>query len=169
MNPLCSDRNFSVESTCMIHAHIRRRDNIEMWRGLCVSMMIRIENIIDDMLNTRNKESAWTKICRFKAKVRKDSRGGTDANLFFAALAVIHDTRNIAAHPSNHAPRKRQKKTNVSKHLMDKFNSLADMYNRPYLKFKHDTAAPNTDYKRLKWMNGLAQVAVGWITDYSQT
>ena len=40
------------------------------------------------------------------------------------------------------------------------------MHQRPHLKFKHDTSEPNSDYKRLKWMNGLAQIAVAWITDY---
>ena len=168
MDILCSEQNFSVESVCMIHAHSRRRDNIEMWRGSCVSMMIRIENIIDEILNTWNKDT-WTKIHRFENKVREDGRWGPDADLFFAALAVIHDARNMAAHSNDHTPStKQQKKKIISKHLTDNFNSLADMHKRCYLKFKHDTSAPNIDYRRLKWMKGLAQIAVVWITKYRQ-
>lgn len=166
MDLLCSDHNFSAESACMVRAHLRRRGNIEMWRGSCISMMIRIENVIDGMLKTGN-EGAWTKIHRFEDKVRKDGWWGPDADLFFAALTIIHDARDMASHPNDHVPvRRRQEMKIISKHLTDNFNSLADMHNRPYLKFKHETSAPNLDYKRLKWMNGLAQIAIAWITDY---
>lgn len=163
---LCSDRNFSVEAACMIRAHSRRRDNIETQRGSCISMMVRIENIIDGMLDTWDK-NARTKIRLFENKVKKDGRWGLEAKLFFAALAVIRDARNAAAHPGDHVPPKmQQKKKKISKRLMNNFNSLANMYGRHYLKFEHDTSAPNMDYKRLKWMNGLAQVAVTWIDNY---
>ena len=169
MDLLCSDRNFSVEAACMVRAHIRRRGNIEMWRGSCVSMMIRIENIIDRMLNT-GSDGAWIKIHRFEDRVRKDGQWGPDADLFFAALTVIHDARDMASHPSDRMPDRRRREIKIiSKHLADNFNNLADMHRRPYLKFKHGTSEPTLDYKRLKWMNGLAQIAVAWITNYSKT
>ena len=163
---LYSDHDFSVKSSCMIHAHIRRRDNIEMLRGLCISMMVRIENIIDGMLNTWNKGTR-TKIHRFEDRVRKDGRWGPDADLFFATLNIIRNARNMAAHSNEYISNKKQLKRKLeTEHLTDTLNKLADRYERRYLKFKHDISFPNTYYRHLKWMSGLAQIAVAYITDY---
>ena len=168
MNLQCSNRAFSVEAACLVHSHARRRKDIAMWRGLCVSMLLRIEDIIDGMLNTWNRE-AWKKIHMFEDRIRKDGRWGPDADLFFAAVAVILDARNVAAHTQDNMPaKKRQEQEAISKNLTDCFNKLAEMHRRPYLKFKHNISIPDRAYKRLKWMNGIAQIATTWIYKYSQ-
>ena len=168
IKPLCTSSTFSLEAVCLIHAHIRRREDIVAWRGSYVSMLIEIENSIDDIMNTGGKE-AWEKIHAFEDKVRRDGRWGSEADLFFAAVAIIRDARNMASHAQDHrSEKKRREQENALKKMISCFDELADKYERSYLKAEYDESASDHGYKRRKWINSIAQVAVAWIDGYAK-
>ena len=95
MQPLCSSNAFSTYGICLVHAHIRRRDDLPAWRGLFLTMLIAIEDHVDKMMDTWNERSAYNKICKFKDRVKSDACWGSDADLFFAAVDVMRITRNL--------------------------------------------------------------------------
>lgn len=168
IRPLCAGSTFALEAVSLIHAHIRRREDSMAWRGSYVSMLVDIEDSIDDIMNTGGKVAA-EKICAFENRVRRDGCWGDESDLFFAAVAVIRDARNMASHTQTHRSQKKRKSQEATlKNMINDFNTRADKYSRSYLKSEYDESAPDHDYKRLKWINSLAQVAVDWVSEYAQ-
>ena len=170
VQPLCSSNAFSTDGICLVHAHIRRRDDLSAWRGLFLTMLIAIEDHIDKMMGTWNEHSAYKKICKFKDRVKSDGRWGSDAELFFAAVDVIRITRNMGSHPLSNLPEEKlKKKGDGMDELLAKFDELAVKHGCPFRPPRSVTPMPpEHTHALLKWLTSLSQVAVVWIAEYSK-
>ena len=131
-------------------------------------MQIEIEDHIDTMLGTWKTRST-EKIETFKSKVRIDRRWGPDAELFFAAMDVIRDSRNTGSHSLRGMPEEELKrKVEQAERAKAEFHRLARKHKRP---FKPPTFASPTDvdlHTVTKWEIGIAQMAIGWVDEYSK-
>ena len=170
MQPLCSSNAFSTDGICLVHAHIRRRDDLPAWRGLFLTTLIAIEDYVDKMMGTWNEHSAYKKICKFKDRVKSDGRWGSDAELFFAAVDVIRITRNMGSHPLSNLPEEKLKKEeDEMSRLLAEFDELAVKHGCPFRLPRFVTLmSPEHTHALLKWLTSLSQVAVVWIAEYSK-
>ena len=101
--PMHTNNSFRLEGVCMVHSHIRKWTDVIVIRGIIVAISIDIENRIDTIMDKNSaswkNKSFSNKIDGFKNKVEVDGRLDTDAELFFAAVSVVRECRNTAAHP----------------------------------------------------------------------
>ncbi len=168
--PLCSGNKFSIYGICLIHAHIRRRDDLSAWRGLFLTMLQAIEHYADKMMGTWNERSMYNKMCKFKDKVKSDECWGSDAELFFAAVDIIRRTRNMGSHSLSNTPEEKlKKKGDNMDELLAEFDQLAVKLGcslRPP-KFVQPVQPEHT-HAQLKWLTGLSQASVMWIAKYSE-
>lgn len=168
VKPVCSNQEFSLDGICMIHANIRRRDDIAAWDGLYVVALKEIESHIDRVMGTQSTDSVYKKICRFEDKVKSDGLWGPDAELFFAAVEIIRNVRNTGAHSLTSRP-KSKLANNIKKgeELMAKFDALAQKYNCPFRPRRFVLPMqPEDTAKLLKWLISLTQISVAWISGY---
>ena len=170
MKPLCSSNAFSTYGFCLVHAHIRRRDDLPVWRGLFLTMLIAIEDHVDKMMNTWNERSAYKKICKFKDRVKSDGRWGSDAKMFFAAVDVMRIARNLGSHSLSNVPKEKlKKKGDGIDELLVEFDELAVKHGCPFRPPRFVTPmSPEHTHTLLKWLTSLSQVAVVWIAEYSK-
>lgn len=170
MRPLCSSNAFSTYGICLVHAHIRRRDDLSAWRGLFLTMLLAIEHYADRMMGTWNERSAYKKMCKFKDRVKSDGRWGSDAELFFAAVDTIRKTRNTGSHSLSNVPKEKlKKKGDGMDELLAEFDKLAVKHGCPFRPplFVPPAGLEHT-HALLKRLTSLGQVAVVWITEYSK-
>ena len=167
---LRSNHMFSMDGICLIHAHIRRRDDVTGWNSLYLAMAVTIENYIDKMMDTWNVRNAYEKISKFEVKVKSDGRGGPDAELFFAAADVIRSTRNLGAHALVNMPAEKLKeKVEKMNKLIAKFDELAERYGCPFRPPKFISPIPvEYTHMQLKWLTSLTQISVAWIAEYAE-
>ena len=168
--PLCSGHAFSMYGICLVHAHIRRRDDLSAWRGLFLTMLIAIEHFVDKMMDTLDERSVHKKVCKFKYRVRSDGRWGSDAELFFAAVDIMRRMRNMGSHSLSNVPEEKlKKKENEMNELLGEFDKLAVKHGCPFRppQFTPPVRQEHT-HTQLKWMTSLSQVAVMWISEYSK-
>ena len=170
VRPLCSSNAFSTYGICLVHAHIRRRDDLPAWRGLFLTMLIEIEYYVDRMMGTWNERSAYKKMCKFKDRVKSDGRWGSDAELFFAAVDTIRKTRNMSSHSLSNVPEEKLKEREDEMNgLFAEFDKLAVKHGCPFRPPRFVTPMPpERTHALLKWLTSLSQVAVVWIAEYSK-
>ena len=167
MSPLCSGRTFAMDEICLIHAHIRRRDDISAMYEIYAPIMILIEGCMDNMMGTW-KERAEDKIKAFRRRVECDGRCGHDADLFFAAMAALRRIRNIGVHSFIGMPKDDiNKKLEQFKTSTVEFERLAQKYN-----LKFELPAPISDaltdaHVIVKRQFCMARLALTWIVEYS--
>jgi hypothetical protein len=164
--PLCAGPKFSMDAICMIHAHLRRRIDVGTWRARLILIQIRIEMCIDEVLGWSDREFAY-KVKKFKRKITDDDMWGPDAELFFAAVEMLRDTRNLVSHVYNR-PQKRQEKDAAESIKKDNhFHMLLNAYKR------YDIGPPSTgpsDYvpRHPKYYTKIANLAYEWAAAYSR-
>ena len=170
MRPLCSSNAFSTYGICLVHAHIRRRDDLPVWRGLFLTMLIAIEDYADRMIGTWNERSAYKKIYKFKDRVKSDGRWGSDAEMFFAAVDVMRIARNLGSHSLSNVPKEKlKKKGDGMDELLVEFDELAVKHSCPFRPPGFVTPmSPEHTHALLKWLTSISQVAVAWIAEYSK-
>ena len=170
VRPLCSNNAFSMYGICLVHAHIRRRDDLSAWRGLFLTMLLAIEHYIDKMMGTWNERSAYKKMCKFKDRVKSDGCWGSDADLFFAAVDIIRKTRNTGSHPLSNMPgEKLKKKGDEMDELLAEFDKLAAKHDCSFRPPKFvSPVRPEHTHAQLKWLTSISQASVMWIFKYSE-
>ena len=170
VRPLCSSNTFSMWGICLIHAHIRRRDDLSAWRGLFLTMLLAIEHYADKMMGTCNERSVYKKMCKFKDRVKSDERWGSDAELFFAAVDIIRRTHNMDSHSLSNLPgEKLMEMGDEMDELLAEFDKLAAKYGYPFRPPKFVPPIPSEHtHAQLKWFTSLSQASVMWIAKYSE-
>ena len=165
MSPLCSGPTFATDGICLIHAHIRRYDDIPMYDAF-VSIMILIEGYMDKIMGTWER-NANVQIEKFKERVQCDERCGNDADLFFAALDVVKYYRNFAVHSSVGMPNEGKNQIEKLKDLPVTFEELARTYDRPFKlsESPSDTWIDTSTFVKRQFC--IARMALVWIAEYS--
>ena len=120
--PLLTNKFFGIDGICMAHSRMRRWvDNIVIV-GIITSKIIGVENCIDAVMGWNNEWFA-EKVDAFKEKVRDDGRLDYEAELFFAAVDVARECRNVSVHVQKHNPNNKDR----TREKTSKFNRLATM------------------------------------------
>lgn len=163
--PLCAGPKFSIDAICMIHAHLRRRIDVGTWRSRIILIQLRIELCIDGVLG-KSKQSFANKVENFKSRIRDDGMLGPDAELFFAAVDILRDTRNLVAHLYNSSQKKQENDAAESIKKYDCFRELLDYYER------YDICLPSislsdSEPRSLKYHTKIANLAYDWAAAYS--
>ena len=168
IKPSCSNHAFSMDGICLAHAHIRRRYDVAALRGAHLTMQIEIEDYIDVMLGTWKVRSV-ERIEAFKSKVKIDGRWGPDAELFFAALDAIRNSRNTGSHPLQGVPKEElKKKVERVDHSRVEFGKLARKHKRPFGPPMLDSPEEEDLHTVTKWEISIAQMAIRWVAEYSK-
>ena len=165
MSPLCSGPAFATDGLCLIHAHIRRYDDIPMYDAF-VSIMILIEGYMDKIMGTWER-SANEQIKKFKKRVKCDEHSGNDADLFFAALDVVRHYRNFAVHSFVGMPNEDKKQIEKLTDLPVTFEELARTYDRPFKLPALLSNAPMDERTFVKRQFCISRMALVWIAKYS--
>ena len=159
--PLLTDKLFGLDGVCMVHSRIRRwTDNIVIV-GIITSKIIDIENCIDAVMGWNNNSFA-IKIEDFKKKIDDNGRLDLEAELFFAAVDVARECRNVAAHAQKHGPKNKDKTEQKTK----VFNELAVKQKRFELCLMCDPGDPRYMMEALKYYIRLAMCAHNWASKY---
>ena len=167
MIPLCSGRVFSMDGICLVHAHIRRRDDVMALSGAYGSILTEIESHMDEMMGTWDRRTK-DKIKAFRNKVTHDGRLGSDTELFFAAVDVLQKTRHIGMHPLGSMPKvDPDKKGKELESSTIEFDRLAKKYKRPFRPPRFVSNSPVDLHATTKWRFNIARMAVTWIVRYS--
>lgn len=105
---LYAGRDFGFEGVCMLHAHIRMRDNVQFWVGYLAYLTDQFEYLIEYTTilvsrilreeNDLSKLRFTEKINRFVRVLKKAGLDGPDVELFRCAAHTIRDVRNEAIH-----------------------------------------------------------------------
>ena len=169
--PLCSSREFSSDGACLLHAHIRRRDDVAASRGAYNSILIELEGRIN-LLMKREKvwkiRSADKKFEAFKAKVTNEGHSKPEIDLFFAAVDVLRNSRNVGAHPLDGLPLVEiNRKIALGEKRAAEFNRLAERHKRPL--WPPIVSSSRADYHAIvRWESSIAHMAVAWLDEYSK-
>ncbi len=166
--PICSSPAFSLDGICLMHAHIRRRNDVAAWDGLFILALKEIENCIDAIIGIQSMRNAASKVRKFEAKVKSDNLWGPDAELFFAAVKIIQNVRNTGAHTLVNLPRhKLTSMIDKGNQLIAKFDKLAKEHSCPFRPPRFVPPIP-PEYTaiQLKWLISLTQITIAWISEY---
>lgn len=166
--PLYSGRKFALDGICLVHSHIRRRDDEFAMRGAYVSMLREIEGYINGLVKNAWKiNSMDEKFKAFKDKVTNDGHSGSDVRLFFAALDILRNSRNAGVHLVRGLPPAQVKKRRErSEKLAADFDMLANAYNRPL--WPPIVSSLDDSHLINKWEFGVAHMAATWLEEYSR-
>ena len=166
--PLFSGRKLALDAVCLVHAHIRRRHDRSALSGAYVEMMRDIEGRINELVKGAWKiRNADKRIEKFKAKVVNDGHDGPDVELFFAALDVLRNHRNLGAHMTKGLPPAVvEKKRRRGDALMANFDRLANTHRRPL--WPPIASSKADSHFTTKWESSLAHMAVVWLEEYSK-
>ena len=114
-------------------------------------MQIEIEDYIDVMLGTWKLRSV-ERIEAFKSKVKIDGRWGPDAELFFAAMDAIRNSRNTGSHPLQGVPKEElKKKVERVDHSRVEFGKLVRKHKRPFEPPMLDSPEEEDRHTVTKW------------------
>ena len=169
--PLRSGREFALDGVCLLHAHIRRRDDALSLRGEYVSLLTEIEGRINRLME---EEDAWreystkTKFKKFKDRLVEEGRSKPEIEMLLAAVSVLRNNRNIGSHPLTGLPWEEiEKKSLESMKQTTEFRRLAKKYGRPLWpsivlssRACHHTAT--------RWEYSIARMAITWLEEYSK-
>ena len=168
IKPSCSNHAFSMDGICLAHAHIRRRDDVAALRGAYLTMQIEIEGHIDTILGTWRMRPT-DKIKEFKSKVKIDGRWGPGAELFFAAMDVIRNSRNTGSHSLHGMPKEELKKrVKQMAHSKAEFGRLSKKHKRPFGPLMFSSHGQEDLHTVTKWEISIAQMAIEWVAEYSK-
>ena len=161
--PLLTNKFFGIDGICMAHSRMRRWvDNIVIV-GIITSKIIGVENCIDAVMGWNNEWFA-EKVDAFKEKVRDDGRLDYEAELFFAAVDVARECRNVSVHVQKHNPNNKDR----TREKTSKFNRLATMQNRFELCLMCDYDDPRYMIEAIKYYTRLATCAHDWVSEYAK-
>ena len=163
--PLCVGNAFSIDGIFIARAHIRRRQDFMVLRGIYVSLFLEIEERIDKMLGTSG-ERLTDKIKKLKQKIKSDGREGLDADLFFAALDILRHSRHISSHTLGSKSNSKPTNKDLLWNSTTQFDSLAKKYDRR-LRPPEFVSYDLPDFHTImKWRFSMARAAYLWITEY---
>ena len=174
-NILWSDRKFSLDGICLIHAHIRRRNDAAALSGLVGDAMTAVESDIDAIMGedyekkNRQDLSIYCKIEQFKKKIKQNGGCVSEAELFFAALDVVRKSRNIALHLIQRDARR--KKLEAYSGAILRLGQLAKKH-----KFDDgrgldcdipDPSNHNAFFVHFRWLAFLTKISIVWLGEYN--
>lgn len=171
MRPLCSGPEFSRDATYLVHAHIRRRDDIMALRGAYNSILIEIEGQIDKMMKEKEtwKMRSVDKMKEFKKKLEAEGHSGPEVALFFAVVDVLRNSRNVGAHPLHGMPREElDRKAALRERLAAEFGRLAKKHDRLFGPPTFASPAQADLQTVARWELCIAHMAVAWLDEYSK-
>lgn len=135
-SPLLTDRSFGPDAVCMLHAHIRLRDNMQFWAGYMAHMADRIEYCIALLIgNSPHEKSAgdgrnlFHKINTLADEFGKASLRESDVELFAHAAHLIRAVRNSYVHLMSDTKRPEQRVCDLKNH-MKRFYNVAKRHER---------------------------------------
>lgn len=106
--PLCTGRHFGFDGVCLLHTHIRMRDNVQFWVGYLAYLTDQFEYLIgyatiliSRMLREKNDLSKLRfaeKIDLFVRVLGRAGLNGPDVELFRCAAHAIRCERNETTH-----------------------------------------------------------------------
>ena len=174
-NILWSDRKFSLDGICLIRAHIRRRKDAVALRGLVGDAMMSIESNIDDIMGEdykkKNGQDPWIaeKVKQFRKKIEPNGGSMHQAELFFAAVDILRESRNVAMH----IPQSTEAGSKKLKKYIDaspKFDRLARKYafndKRGLDCNIANLPVHEAFFIRFKWLVFLAKMSIVWLGEY---
>ena len=174
-NILWSDRKFSLDGICLIHAHIRRRNDAAALHGLVGDAMMAVESDIDAIMGEDYEKKngqdpgIYCKIEQFKKKIKQNGGCVSEVELFFAALDVMRRSRNIASHPIQLDARRKKPETYrdailrlwqlAQKHKFDDKRGLdCDI---------PDPSDHNAFFIHFRWLVFLTKISIVWLGEYN--
>ena len=174
-NILWSDRRFSLKGICLAHAHIRRRNDVTALRGLVADAMMAIESDIDDIMGEeykkKNGQDPWVseKVKQLRNKIEQNRGSIRQAELFFAAVDVLRESRNVAMHISQSTEAGSKKLKNYMGASL-KFDRLARKYDfndkRGLDCNIANLSVHEAFFIRFKWLVFLAKMSRVWLGEY---
>ena len=135
-NPLRTDRNFEFDTICMLHAHMRLRNDLQFWIGYIAYMVDLIEYNITRLikasprikpLNGRDKLSC--KIDILASVLRDASVRDQDVELFSRTAHLLRRVRNAHVHLMGRDA-ETQLDTDEPMRCMSEFSVAARQYGR---------------------------------------
>lgn len=97
-SPIRANRRFGSDGICMLHSYIRHRDTPPFWAGFYAYITERIEAYANQLLPA-NTQPLSKKLGCLEERLKQAELDGPDVRMFFAAIGVIRELRNRAAHP----------------------------------------------------------------------
>ena len=135
-SPLLTDQSFGPDAVCMLHAHIRLRDNMQFWAGYMAHMADRIEYGITLLIGNSphgkpadDERSLFRKIDILAGELGKARLRGSDIELFAHAAHLIRAVRNAYVHFLADPKRPEQRVCNL-KNYMKRFYNVAKRHER---------------------------------------
>ena len=135
-SPLLTDRSFGPDAVCMLHAHIRLRDNIQFWSGYLAHMADRIEYCIALLIGSSphgkpagDGRSLFNKINILADEFGKSGLRESDVDLFAHAAHLIRAVRNSYVHLMSDPKRPEQRVCDLKNHAK-RFYNVAKRHGR---------------------------------------
>ena len=165
--PLCAGPAFGLAGICMLHGHIRMRDDVRFWQGFFAHMAVEVETWLDRILCT-SEGSLNEKICRIERKIVDAGLYGQDAKMFLAAAHLVRSSRNAFVHSQRNVPAEemRRRADKVDK-LLREFSRIATMCGRADLLPRQDTHVANR-HELIKCLTRIALFARRWVAEASR-
>lgn len=134
--PLLTGKNFGSDVVCMLHAHIRLRNDLQFWIGYLASMTDVIEYSITHLIKASRRtkslndnDSLSCKIDILASMLRKAGVRNQDVELFSCAAHLIRVVRNEFVHFMADIDQPEPRANDIAKH-MDNLYDLAERYGR---------------------------------------
>lgn len=162
--PLCAGPRFGLTGICMLHSHIRLRDDVRFWQGFFTHMAIEVETWLDRILGW-TEGSLYEKICGMEYEIADAGLDGQDARLFLAAAHLTRDDRNSFAHSQRNMPTEAMKKRAAkADRFLQEFCDTAALYERTDLLPSQDTYGASR-HELIKYLIRIALFARRWACD----
>lgn len=104
-NPLLTDQNFGFDAVCMLHAHMRLRNNTQFWTGYLVYMVDLVEYGITLLIensphgkSANDERNLYRRIKILAGELREAGVKKADVELFTHAAHLIRVVRNAYVH-----------------------------------------------------------------------
>ena len=134
LEPILFTSNVAFDGICMLHAHMRLRNNLNFLIGWFVHMADKIEGNITDIVSLSPRINELSKprekICEFIKTIRDSGAKKADIDLFRCASHIIFDTRNISAHLLTGSDSKLKENAKILQGRCEEFFALANNYDR---------------------------------------
>ena len=134
-NPLLTDQNFGFDAICMLHAHMRLRNNTQFWTGYLVYMVDLVEYGITLLIKASSHQKPTNGIRGLSRKIDvlagefgKAGLGESDIELFTHAAHLMREVRNAYVHCMAGKPPK-QRIRKLKSHMVE-FYSVTERHAR---------------------------------------
>ena len=159
--------SLSLECTYMIYSSMQKWVDNTANRGIMADLTIQIEQCIDYVMD-KNKIDKWEKntlrckIEAFKAHVESENRLDKNAELFFAAMNAVRNTRNTFVHVLSHRPNGKNELAFLE------FNITAMKHGRFDLYMRLSSDNSRHFMETVKYSIMLATHARNWVREYAK-